>query len=149
MAADPARGPARTSDLPRSLLERLRADDLQMPARKSDPLAERIASIKANLVQVLNGRAGGAASAPEFGLSDLNDSVMGSRDLLAAITRDIARTLLAHEPRVSDVVVRFDRSQNGGTELFFVVQATTRITHRTQQLTIDLVMKEGRRFAAT
>ena len=148
MATDPGGRPARTTDLPRSLLERLRGDDLQAPRVTHDPVAERISSIKANLVRVLNGRTGGAASSPAFGLDDLNDSVMGSRDLLAAITGDIRRTLIAHEPRIHDVSVRFDRSQNGGLDLFFVIQATTRITHRNQQLTIDLVMKEGRRFAA-
>lgn len=59
MAADPGGRPARTTDLPRSLLERLRADDLQAPKIAHDPVAERISSIKANLVRVLNGRAGG------------------------------------------------------------------------------------------
>lgn len=145
--ADPWERPVRTADRSPSLLERLRSDDLQVSRHGQDPVADRIDSIKANMVRVLNGRAGGAASAPSFGLEDLNDSVMGSRDLLAAIATDIRRVLTAYEPRIEEIAVRFDRLQNGGQELHFVIQAKTRIRHSGHQFMIDFVMTEGRRFA--
>lgn len=140
--------PVRSKSQTRSLLERLRADDLKVPLRSQDAISDRISSIQANLVRVLNGRAGESASAPGFGLIDMNDASVGSKDLLAAISRDITRAIAEGEARVFDVQVIFDRANNCGLELLFSVQAKTLISHRNEQITIDLVMKEGRHFAA-
>ncbi|MCO5063387.1 MAG: type VI secretion system baseplate subunit TssE [Rhizobiaceae bacterium] len=139
--------PVNTADRAPSLLERLRSDDLQLHREVRDPVAERVESIKANLNRVLNGRVGGAASAPAFGLDDLNDSAMGSRDLMAAIANDIRRVLTAYEPRIEDVSVKFDRQLNEGVELHFTIQARTRIQHEGHELAIEFVMKEGRHIA--
>ncbi|TQM89974.1 type VI secretion system baseplate subunit TssE [Roseinatronobacter monicus] len=140
--------PVRSRSQPRSLLERLRADDLKVPLRSQDAISDRITSIESNLLRVLNGRAGESASTPGFGLIDMNDAAVGSRDLLAAISRDISRAIAEGEARVFDVEVIFDRADNRGMELLFSIQAKTLISHRNEQISIDLVIREGRHFAA-
>lgn len=129
-----------------SLFERLRADDLQVPLQAQDTLASRVSSIKRNLLQVLNARAGEALSAPDFGLEDFNDATVGSADMLRVVSRDIQRVITTYEPRVKGVQVRFDRAQPGGLELVFSITAYTRIDHTDEQVMIDLVLAEGRSF---
>ncbi|WP_259779338.1 type VI secretion system baseplate subunit TssE [Aestuariispira ectoiniformans] len=131
----------------RSLLERVRADDLQEGPRTGDALSARVASIKNNLLKVLNGRQGGALSAPGFGLRDFNDASVGSSDMLRIVAGDIRKVIETYEPRVSNVVVNFDRKQDQGLDLFFQVSARTTIGHAREQVMIDLVLSEGRTFS--
>ncbi|WP_114090683.1 type VI secretion system baseplate subunit TssE [Thalassospira profundimaris] len=131
----------------RSLMERIRADDLGQTSHVSDRLAARVASIKNNLLNVLNGRSGGSQSAPGFGLADFNDASVGSADMLRIVANDIRNVIETYEPRVSNVAVRFDREQENGLELFFQISARTQIGSAREQVTIDLVLSEGRSFS--
>lgn len=131
----------------RSLLERIRADDLEEELKGSDPVEVRIASIRGSLISLLNSRAGFAESAVGYGLEDLNDASVGSSDMLRIIARDIERAIAANEPRVTNVRVGFDRAGNRGAELNFFVSASTKIERASQQLTIDLVLTDGRSFS--
>lgn len=130
-----------------SLLERLRADDLAEPITGQDPLEARVSSIRRSLVTLLNSRAGFSEGTRSYGLEDLNDASVGSSDMLRIIARDIERAIAANEPRVENVRVWFDRSCNGGAELAFHVSASTRIDRASEQLTINLVLADGRRFS--
>lgn len=129
-----------------SLLGRLRADDLQVRVGAKDALEARLESIKANLLKVLNARAGESLSAPGFGLNDFNDATLGSSDMLRVVSTDVRRAISDYEPRITDVHVRFDRAQAGGMELALNISARTRIHHRDEQVVIDLVLANGRSF---
>lgn len=145
---NPKRERTRTGAKGRSLFERLRADDLEETRTKGDQLSDRIHSIKANLVRILNGHVGTSQSAPLFGLMDVNDAAMQPEDLLTVLSSDVRRAITNYEPRVSDVRVIFDRDRNKGDALHFRVTGRTRIGHASESMTIDLVLKGGRRFAA-
>lgn len=146
MGSDPVK--SRSSSRPQSLLERLRSDDTGERTSTADAVEGRIKSIKQNLIRLLNSRAGGAGSSSGYGLRDFNDASVGSSDMLRIIGQDIRNTIIEFEPRVHDVHVRFDNSGLGGLELGFSISAKTTIKHRDELVTIDLVLKEGRRFSA-
>lgn len=131
-----------------SLFERLRADDLEERRTQGDETADRVRSIKANLVRILNGHVGTSQSAPSFGLMDVNDAAMQPEDLLTVLSADVRRAILDYEPRVYDVRVVFDRDHNKGDELHFRVTGKTQIGHESEAMTVDLVLMGGRRFAA-
>lgn len=129
-----------------SLFERIRADDLQVLIPPTDHVGVRVASIKNNLVQILNARSGEALSSPDYGMQDFNDATVGSSDMLRVISKDIHRAITQYEPRVSHVQVNFDRNQTAGLELVFSISARTTIDHTEEQVLIDLVLAEGRSF---
>lgn len=129
-----------------SLLERLRADDLLDTTKPSDVLSERISSIKSNLIRLMNTRKGGADSAPGFGLGDFNDASVGSADMMNIVARDIRDIIHRYEPRIMDVHVSFDREQKTGLLLMFKVSGKTKIQHTNEQVTIDIVLQNGRNF---
>ena len=130
-----------------SLLERLRQDDTGAKQAAADPVEGRIRSIKKNLVHLLNSRQGGSSSTQDYGLGDLNDASVGSSDMLRIIGQNIQSVITKFEPRVHDVQVQFDQSSLGGLEIGFSISAKTTIKHRDEQVTIDLVLREGRRFS--
>lgn len=136
----------RSSVRSQSLLERLRASDTGEKAEARDPLEERINSIKASLVRLLNARKGGSGSEPNYGLSDFNDASVGSSDMFRVIKRDIQEAIATYEPRVDNVVVVIDAGASRGLALNFRVSMTTRISHRDEQVTINMVLREGRKF---
>ncbi len=131
---------------PGSLFERLRADDEHIALEEGGSVAGRITSIKSNLVNILNTRAGSSASALTLGLGDFNDSAMESSNMLAMVAQDIRRCIQDHEPRVSDVEVAFERHDNRGTQLHFVIRANTRVGRRNDVVTVDLALLDGRHF---
>lgn len=137
----------RSSERSQSLFERIRSDDLEEKSPIRDPIEARIFSIKENLIRLLNSRQGGSDSTPGYGLSDFNDASVGSSDMLRIISNDIRNTIKKYEPRVTDVSVSFDRGAPGGLELFFNVSVKTVIHKNDEQITIDLVLREGRSFA--
>lgn len=138
---------ARTSLRSHSLLERLRSDDSGDTPARLNPVEAKVASIKANLIRLLNARRGGAAATPGYGLSDFNDASVGSSDMLRVIGQDIRHVIATYEPRVQNVRVEFEADRASGLELCFRVTAGTRISHTNEQVVIDLVLKEGRHFA--
>lgn len=138
---------SRTSNRSQSLLERLRLDDTGERSSTTDHIEGRILSIKRNLVHLLNSRQGGSSSTQDYGLNDLNDASVGSSDMLRIIGQNIRSVITKFEPRVHDVQVNFDQSSLGGLELGFSISAKTTIKHRDEQVTIDLVLREGRRFS--
>lgn len=130
-----------------SLFERIQADDQEIHLGGSpDILSAKLRSIKKNLVNVLNSRSGGASSAPLYGLGDLNDANVGSSDMLRQIANQITKAIQLYEPRVENVRVHFERSGNDELELMFHISAQTRIEHKNEHLTIDLVLMGNRGF---
>lgn len=131
---------------PGTLFERLRAEDEQIVLEEGSSVAGRITSIKRNLVNILNTRTGSSASARTLGLGDFNDSAMESSNMLAMVAQDIRRCIEEHEPRVSDVNVTFERHDNRGTNLHFVIRAKTQVGRRNDIVTVDLALMDGRHF---
>jgi type VI secretion system protein len=138
--------PGRSSGRGLSLAERLRADDLQIDQTGEDFVAARVASIRTNLVTLLNARRGLSDSAPSYGLAEFNGVMTGSLDLMRTIARDIQLTISKFEPRVANVVVGFDRGRGGDSDLFFQVSVQTTVKDKADQLKIDLVLRKGQRF---
>ncbi len=134
------------SNLSGSLFERLQADDEMVHVRYGNEIEKTVASIKRNLVVVLNARVGSSQSSPDFGLGDFNGLSVGSSDMLREISAEIQRCIIKYEPRVDHVKVQFDREQNFGLELHFLVSAKVRIEHSSEQITIDLVLTDRRKF---
>jgi len=131
---------------PGTLFERLRAEDEQLVLEEGGSVAGRITSIKANLVNILNTRVGSSASAQTLGLGDFNDSAMESSNMLAMVAQDIRRCIEQHEPRVSEVDVTFERYDNRGTQLHFVIRAKTQVGRKNDVVTVDLALLDGRHF---
>ncbi len=134
------------SKLSGSLFERLQSDDDHIQVAYSSDIERTVSSIKRNLVVVLNSRHGASQSAPDFGLDDFNALSVGSADMLQEISSEIRRCIIKYEPRIDHVNVQFDREQNYGLELHFLVSAKVRIEHSAEQITIDLVLTDRRKF---
>lgn len=91
-----------------SLFERIQQRTPE--GRRSSRHQELLASIKHNLNQVLNTHPGASQSAPELGVIDLNDATASTADFHKAIEKAIRHCIIAYEPRISEVEVCADES---------------------------------------
>lgn len=65
-------------------------------------------SIGRNLRAALNGHAGGAATRPDWGLSDFSDLAMRKTEMAPRLADEIRRQIQAFEPRLRRVEVRHE-----------------------------------------
>jgi type VI secretion system protein len=85
--------------------------------RKQDPLP----AIVVHLGDLLNSHQGQAHTVPTFGVLDFNDVVHNLPDAVRHLQQSIRATIIEHEPRLSNVSVRFVASDDPLTLQFEVV----------------------------
>ncbi len=67
---------------------------------------DEVESIVGHLRVLLNTRRGDSVSAPEFGIPDFSDLVHGFPESLALLQQSVKATILQHETRLRNVIVR-------------------------------------------
>jgi type VI secretion system protein len=69
--------------------------------------AEPLPAIVAHLSDLLNSHQGHSCTVPAFGVLDFNDVVHNLPDAVRHLQQSIRATIIAHEPRLQNVNVRF------------------------------------------
>ena len=110
---------------------------------KSGQISERIRAIKKNLERILNTRQGCNQSSPDSGLTDFNDAVLGSSDLLNQISMDIRRVIQQNEPRVRVLNVKATADPHAPLDLSFRIDCLVPVKDKKEVVEIDLVMNSG------
>jgi type VI secretion system protein len=133
-----------------SLFDRLLIDeeDTGSPG-PGDPVDAVVASIKRNLARVLNARSGGAASNPELGVVDFNDSSVRSNDMLRSIATSIRDCVERFEPRARDAEVEFFADPDAPLSLRFAVRARIMVADAAQAVRVDIQMNADQHFSVT
>jgi type VI secretion system protein len=85
--------------------------------RKAEPLS----AIVAHLSDLLNSHQGHSSTVPSFGVLDFNDVVHNLPDAVRHLQQSIRATIVAHEPRLQNVNVRFVPSDDPLTLQFEIV----------------------------
>jgi type VI secretion system lysozyme-like protein len=88
-----------------SLLRRIRQPELAA-ARRVISDDEARAAVLEHLRAMFLTRAGSAIGVPDYGVMSVTDIVHSCPDAIADVLRSIRRTIVAHEPRLSNPVVR-------------------------------------------
>jgi type VI secretion system protein len=96
----------------RGLLDRLGTGH-----RRTDP----VASILLHLSDLLNSHQGHASTVPSYGVLDFNDVVHNLPDAVRHLQQSIRATITQHEPRLSNVSVRYVPTSDPLTLSFEIV----------------------------
>jgi type VI secretion system protein len=128
-----------------TLFDRLLLDDQdESPDILADEIDSAVHSIKRNLGRILNIRWGGAASNPDLGVADFNDSALNSNDMAREICASIKNCIEKYEPRIRSAHVGFRPDPYRPLTLHFSIEASLIISNRADKIRIDLLMEEGR-----
>lgn len=124
-----------------SLFERLVHDeeDRDFPS-ELDPTAAQVASIKRHLVNLLNTRVGGSASAPGLGVSDFNDGSVESNDMIKHIEWSIAHCIKTYEPRVANAEVESQANPDDPLDFRFRIFCDVLVGSDKERVQVDLMM---------
>lgn len=129
-----------------SLFERLDPDLPPRRMRTRQELAsERVGAFKRQLEWILNTRRGSAQSCPELGLADLNDSTIGSTDLLQKVCEDIRATVARYGPGVRSVRVLPLMDGHGPQRLRFRLSCAVLVNNAEEQLELELLLRGSNR----
>jgi type VI secretion system protein len=125
----------------RTLTERLAAArDRQTPRAASADRAAAVASVLANLGDVLNSRAGCAETRPDLGVPDFNDLVGQFPDAIHIIARAVKAQIERFEPRLNAVSVRHVEDPDNPLNLVFEIHAALRLGEESSRLTFETVL---------
>ena len=101
-----------------SFFERLCNGESKKRGRHQDhDFENEIASIKRNLMKILNSRQGHALSTPTLGLIDLNDAANTDGDFSSNLQKEIEDTIKDFEPRIVAVNATFNADPNQPSNL--------------------------------
>ncbi|MFP2908783.1 GPW/gp25 family protein [Pyxidicoccus sp. 3LFB2] len=95
-----------------------------------------------NLQAVLNTKAGYGFFRHDFGLGNYTEKY-GTRDMVAALTRELQEEIAHHEPRLTEVVVTL-RGRDAGLWLHYGLSATLEDTPCRLRLRFDTMSGEVR-----
>ncbi|MDF6002625.1 type VI secretion system baseplate subunit TssE [Pseudomonas aeruginosa] len=125
-----------------SLFERLDPDLPPRRVRARQELAsERMGAFRRRLEWILNTRRGSAQSRPELGLADLNDSTIGSTDLLHRACEDIRATVARYGPGVRSVRVHPLMDGSAAQRLRFQVSCVVLVNNAEEQVELELMLR--------
>jgi type VI secretion system protein len=128
-----------------SLFERLVADEGATGSeREINELDASVRSVKRHLIRLLNARAGGSASAPDLGLVDFNVSSIESNDLTQHIAASIRKCIDTYEPRIQVRSVDCVKDPDRPLDLRFRIITMVPIERNSEQVQIDLLMRDGK-----
>lgn len=108
-----------------SLFDRIRGE--AHSASPETELETLIASVKRQLVNVLNTRPGNCRSAPELGVIDFNDATQGGADIRSKIREAIRQCICRFEPRIVYVDVAASDYSSNPLEMSFQVTAHVKL----------------------
>ena len=99
-----------------------------------------IASVKNNLQWMLNSRQGCCQSAPDLGLDDFNDSLIGIYDFTIRISNNIKQTIEHYEPRIKVHKVHSVSNVDVPMELCFRIEGTLLVRYKEKDVLIELIL---------
>lgn len=130
-----------------SLFERLEPDAAPLRSwSRQDRASGRIKAIKKHLEWLLNARQGCSQGSPDFGLTDFNDSALGSADLILKISSDIRRAIERYEPRITIHGVHYSPNADMPLELNFRLDCGIKVQNREELIEIALIMNGRDRY---
>lgn len=132
-----------------SLFERLHTEASSPSITQGLDVNDVIASIKANIANILNARVGESLSAPELGLVDFNDAAMGSRDLATRIRRSIYQCLDKYEPRISEIDIEIYPDPLSLLGIRFHLIAMVDMGRLYHKVKLDLVLDNNKQYRVT
>ncbi len=106
-----------------------------------------VESIGENLRVLLNTKTGSSATVPDFGITDFADIVHDVPGSVTKIQDSIRATIIAYEPRLRNVVVRFVPGEDP-LRLSFEVSARLADDKR-RSVRFETSLEAGGRFAVT
>ena len=107
----------------RTLIDRLRNPRPDEKRRAGVDLAAIEESILAHLQRMLNSRQGCSLSAPDYGTPDVSEVARDRAEAVTQMEASIRRSIEKYEPRLTDVTVRFVKSDDEMLVLCFEVSA--------------------------
>ena len=124
-----------------SLFERLIHDEEDRPyPGELDANIAQVASIKRHLVNLLNTRSGGSASAPGLGVSDFNDGSVESNDMIKHIEWSIKHCIETYEPRVANARVESQANPDDPLDFRFRIFCDVVVGSEKERVQVDLMM---------
>jgi type VI secretion system protein len=113
----------------RSVLERLADPRPDAPRTTHQNERQILASVLEHVRKMLNTRRGNAPVAPDYGIPDIVDLVHSFPDSIKFMEQAIRNTLEKHEPRLSNVRVKYSGSPDDAFSLHFEVTAVLAISN--------------------
>lgn len=89
----------------KSLFERIRDNDALLRGGQTSSLDIQIASVRQHLQKVLNTRSGNCRSAPELGVTDMNDISQSEADIYGSLCEAVRQCISQYEPGLYQVSV--------------------------------------------
>lgn len=129
-----------------SLFERLEADAPSRSVINGPEPDDVMKSVKRNIGDILNARAGESLSTPDLGLIDFNDATAGSHDLAVRIKQEIHHCLETYEPRITDLEIKVLPDPRCPLNLRFSLTATLNTEAFHRQVQIDLLLDSARKY---
>lgn len=81
-------------------------------------------SIRLSLLRMLTTRQGAVQTLPDYGLPDLNDLTLTQHEIIIKSSKAIEECINQYEPRLSEVKVSCERSDNGIPIMKFYITGT-------------------------
>lgn len=130
----------------KSLFERLADSSTHRYVQEEARTEDVVESVKYNLRNILNSRAGHAQSAPDLGLVDFNDATITNADVSSQIKQAIAQCILRYEPRIRDVSVQLYSNPDNPMSFEVRVTAFVHIDNLKKQVTIDILCDSNKHY---
>lgn len=128
-----------------SLFERIR--EAATLSSYQTPKGSLLRSIRRNLHQILNTRAGSCYGSPELGITDLNDEALISSDFRREIRNIINECILRYEPRIIEAVVTAALpDEYSPLELRFHIVATVAFSEARDVFEFDILLDNHQRY---
>ena len=102
--------------------------------------------IKQNLNYILNARPDGCQGTPPLGIPDLNDATQSTVDFKSHLEDSISSCIIAYEPRISKVVVKFLEEDADSLSLQFNINAFIDLENKQQLIEFNVYLDNNRRY---
>ncbi|WP_318466707.1 type VI secretion system baseplate subunit TssE [Photobacterium leiognathi] len=129
-----------------SLFERLETNAPIVAITKGPDVEDVLNSIKRNITQLLNSRLGEAMSAPQLGLIDFNDAMLGSHDLALQIKLAIRHCLQCYEPRLDMIDIQYMPNNESPLNISFHIAAYINSSALHEVVRINLLLDNSCKY---
>lgn len=129
-----------------TLLERLEAaSETRSPGAAPFDASVLLRSVLRNVRRVLNERRGSCEIRSDYGMPDLNDA-LGRGGSPAQLAGTVQETIELFEPRLSDVMVRFDPDRDHPMRINFRISAMLHYGDRSERVAFETILSEDKRI---